>query len=49
MLVEKLKLKDVAGQTITLTLTGRLKGSEPGSLGAPILGQDCVRVLRVQF
>jgi hypothetical protein len=44
MLVEKLKLRDVTGQTITLTLTGHLKGNEPGSLGAPILGQDCIRV-----
>ena len=44
-LVEKLKLKDVAGQTLPLTLTGNLRGEEAGELGTPIRGQDCVWVL----
>ena len=42
-LVYNLKLKEVAGQTIPLTITGKLK-DEFG--GTPIKGQDCVRVLK---
>jgi hypothetical protein len=42
-LVDVLKLKEVAGVTIPLTVTGKLK-DEFG--GIPIKGQDCVRVLK---
>jgi hypothetical protein len=41
--VKTLKLAEVAGQTIPLTMTGKLK-EEFG--GTPITGQDCVWVLR---
>jgi hypothetical protein len=42
-LVYNLKLQEVAGQTILLTVTGKLK-DEFG--GTPIKGQDCVLVLK---
>ena len=42
-LVDVLMLKEVAGDTIPLTVTGKLK-DEFG--GTPIKGQDCVRVLK---
>lgn len=41
--VGTLKLADVAGQTLPLTVTGKLK---PEYGGTPITGKDCVRVLR---
>jgi len=42
-LVQTLNLNKVAGETISLLLTGKLKEEYGGS---PIEGQDCVRVLR---
>jgi hypothetical protein len=42
--VEKLKLAEVAGETVRLTLTGFLWG-DPPELGPPIRGEDCVWVL----
>ena len=42
-LVDVLQLKDVAGQTVELTVTGKMK-DEFG--GTPIIGKDCVRVLK---
>jgi len=42
-LVEILRLQEVAGQTLSLIVTGKLK-DEFG--GTPIKGQDCVRVLK---
>ena len=38
--VKNLKLAEVAGKTIPLTITGKLKD------GTPIVGKDCVRVLK---
>ena len=42
-LVEKLELDEVAGETIPLILTGKLK-EEFG--GTPIRGEDCISVLK---
>jgi hypothetical protein len=42
-LLYNLKLKEVAGDTIPLTVTGKLK-DEFG--GTPIEGKDCVKVLK---
>ena len=42
-LVETLKLFEVAGKTIPLTLTGKLKEDFGGT---PIKGQDDIRVLK---
>lgn len=41
-LVLKLDLNLYAGQIISLTITGNLKGDHSGT---PIMGEDCVRVL----
>jgi hypothetical protein len=43
--VEKLKLEEVSRETLPLVLTGNLWGEEPGEVGIPIRGADCIRVL----
>jgi hypothetical protein len=42
-LVEQLELNEVAGETISLTLSGNLKEEEGGN---PVAGDDCVWVLK---
>ena len=44
-LVEKLKLDEVAGETIPLTLTGNLLEELNDT---PIRGEDCIRVLNLK-
>jgi hypothetical protein len=42
-LIEQLELNEVAGETISLTLSGNLKEEEGGN---PVAGEDCVWVLK---
>jgi hypothetical protein len=42
-MIDILMLKDLAGQTIPLTITGNLK---EGKGGTPFSGQDCIKILK---
>ena len=42
-LIEQLELNEVAGETISLTLSGNLKEEDGGK---PVAGEDCVWVLK---
>jgi hypothetical protein len=42
-LIEQLELNEVAGETISLSLSGNLKEEEGGN---PVAGEDCIWVLK---